>query len=352
MSDIQAANNTSNDEIDLVELVKTLWQGKVTIAVCTIVFTVCAVIYALTAQQWWTSKAIVTVGKYQDTSSYRDRVTNLYAVIGSNNSIDRIFKNEVLLKDFITDFNSYDNKRDFINQSSIMNGYKDDVNINSEKEHAVFIDKWALRIHANLVDKKIPNVYSLEFQANTPNVAHDLLTSYTKFIATKISREVIDELNATIHHTKQILVAQKLSLDSKAKKALENEIVKTNYELVIANSADVKKPLSDMRGNNLFQIDLGAQGLKEKINILNKTKDYFLFEPALSQVETKLDLINKIDLSNLATLPVVRYLKDVNYPIYRDQPKRTLIVLLALMVGVVLGCVVVLAKTMINWEKK
>ena len=84
MSDIQAANNSSSDEIDLVELVKTLWQDKVTIALCTIVFTVCAIVYALTAQQWWTSKAVITEGQYQNTADIRSQITNLYAV--TNNS--------------------------------------------------------------------------------------------------------------------------------------------------------------------------------------------------------------------------------------------------------------------------
>ncbi len=73
MSDIQVVNNSPSDEIDLVELVKTLWQGKVTIAICTIVFTVCAVIYALTAQQWWTSKAVITAGQYQNTANIRSQ---------------------------------------------------------------------------------------------------------------------------------------------------------------------------------------------------------------------------------------------------------------------------------------
>ncbi len=46
----------SNDEVDLKELVSALWKGKLWVVGFTVLGTVLALTYALTAQQWWSSK--------------------------------------------------------------------------------------------------------------------------------------------------------------------------------------------------------------------------------------------------------------------------------------------------------
>ncbi|WP_305841012.1 Wzz/FepE/Etk N-terminal domain-containing protein [Photobacterium leiognathi] len=158
MSDIQAVNNSPSDEIDLVELVKTLWQGKVTIAICTIVFTVCAVIYALTAQQWWTSKAVITAGQYQNTANIRSQVTNLYAVIDDSSKINNVLDSETLLHDYVTEFNAFDNKKAFIENNEIMKQYADKAEVTDENK-ARFITNWAKRISASQPDKKISRMF-------------------------------------------------------------------------------------------------------------------------------------------------------------------------------------------------
>ncbi len=144
MSDIQAVNNSSSDEIDLVELVKTLWQGKVTIAVCTVVFTVCAIVYAFTAQQWWTSDAIVTKGQYKDTDNIRSQVTNLYSVIDVS-KVNNIFESDRLLKEYITEFNAFDNKKAFIEQNAIMKQYAKEADVNKDGQ-GQFIVSWAKKL--------------------------------------------------------------------------------------------------------------------------------------------------------------------------------------------------------------
>ena len=46
-----------NDEIDLIELFRTLWKQKAKIALITAATTLAAGIYAFTAEEVWTSKA-------------------------------------------------------------------------------------------------------------------------------------------------------------------------------------------------------------------------------------------------------------------------------------------------------
>ncbi|WP_305842174.1 LPS O-antigen chain length determinant protein WzzB [Photobacterium leiognathi] len=352
MSDIQAANNTSNDEIDLVELVKTLWQGKITIAVCTIVFTVCAVIYALTAQQWWTSKAVITAAQYQNTANIRSQITNLYAVIDDSSKINSILDSESLLNDYITEFNAFDNKKAFIENNEIMKKYADEAELTDENK-AQFISNWAKRISASQPDKKNqPDVYQLSFEATSSKLAHDLLVAYSKDISDKVRDELIDALDAKISYSQQILQANKLALEASAKQQLASELIKTNYALDMAKSADVTKPLADMNNNELFQIQLGTAALAEKSKVLDKIKDLSIFEPKLGIIHTKLELLSQIKLDHKISLQSVRYLQNTDYPISRDKPKRPLIAVLGFLLGIMLGVAIVLLKSAFNKSAK
>ncbi|WP_318447955.1 LPS O-antigen chain length determinant protein WzzB [Photobacterium leiognathi] len=346
MSNIQAANNASNDEIDLVELVKTLWQGKVTIAVCTIVFTVCAIIYALTAQQWWTSKALITVGQYQNTTNIRSQLTNLYAVIDNSAKINTIVNSKSLFDNYITEFNAFDNKKAFIENNEIMKQYADKAEVTDE-DKARFITNWAKRISASQPDKKNqPDVYQVSFEATSSKLAHDLLVAYSKDISNKVRDELIDALDAKISYSQKILQANKLALEASAKQQLANELIKTNYALDMAKSADVTKPLAEMNNNELFQIQLGTEALAEKSKVLDKIKDLSIFEPRLGTIQTKLEFLSHVKLDHSIALQSVRYLQQPDYPVVRDKPKRSIIVLSGLVLGVMLGFLIVLIRSL------
>ncbi|EPT9250857.1 TPA: Wzz/FepE/Etk N-terminal domain-containing protein [Photobacterium damselae] len=341
MSDVQMANNTSNDVNDLIELAKTLWKGKVTIVVCSLIFTVCAIIYALTAQQWWISKALITAGQYQNTTNIRSQVTNLYAVIDDSSRINSILDSKRLLDDYITEFNAFDNKKTFIENNEIMKQYADKAKLTDENK-AQFMVSWAKRISVSQPDKKNkPNIYQISFEATSSKLAHDLLVAYSKYISNIVRNELIDTLDAKVSYSKQILQANKLALEASAKRQLASELVKTNYALDMAKSADVTKPLADM-SNELFQIQLGSEALAEKIKVLDKIKDLSLFEPKLGVIHSKLELLSQIKLDRNITLQSVRYLKNIDYPISRDKPNRSIIVMLSLFIGIILGMVVVM----------
>ncbi|WP_318514975.1 LPS O-antigen chain length determinant protein WzzB [Photobacterium leiognathi] len=345
MSDIQAVNNSASDEIDLVELVKTLWQGKVTIAVCTVVFTVCAIVYALTAQQWWTSKAVITTGQYQNTANLRNQVTNLYAVINDSSKINKILSSNALLNDYITEFNAFDNKKAFIENNEIMKQYANEANITDENK-AQFITNWVKRISASQPDKKNqPDVYQLSFEATSSKLSYDLLVAYSEEVSNKVRDELIDELDAKISYSQQILEANKLALEARAQQKLTTELIKTKYALDMAKSADVTKPLAEMNNNEIFQIQLGTEALTEKSQLLDRIKDLSIFEPQLGVIHTQLDLLSKIKLDNSIRFESVRYLQNPDYPISRDKPKRPLIAVLGFLLGIMLGVAIVLLKS-------
>ena len=111
MNDIQIVNQHT-DEVDIVQLMKTLWLGKKIIIGCTITFTFIAIGYVLLAQQWWTSSAVVTMGQYKNIAPLRQQVANFYVVSNNQNinkdkeqnnitGLDSIFNEQKMLDQYI-----------------------------------------------------------------------------------------------------------------------------------------------------------------------------------------------------------------------------------------------------------
>ena len=355
MNDIQIVNQHT-DEVDIVQLMKTLWLGKKIIIGCTITFTFIAIGYVLLAQQWWTSSAVVTMGQYKNIAPLRQQVANFYVVSNNQNinkdkeqnnitGLDSIFNEQKMLDQYIIEFNAFDNKQSFILKNPIMKEY---ANVINGKNNINFIEGWAKKIQAKIINNKEKNIYILSFQATTPELSHKLLLAYTQFIDKKIQREVFFGLNSIIKDKTLELKAEYLSLQLQAKQLKQQELIKTDYALKIANSAKANKPMPQMNTDQIFSIDLGSEGLTEKSKILKQITDLSVFEPALIMVKTNLELLSKIKLDNNINLETVRYLQNIDYPISRDKPKRALIVILGSLLGCMLGVAIVLLIEAIN----
>lgn len=347
---IQTQSITNSDEIDLVQLFKTLWQGKALIIACSILFTLIGISYALLAQPWWTSTATITQGQYQDTAEIRNQLTNVYAVLDTNNTtqINQMISTSDLLKSFVTEFNAFNNKKEFFTSNAIMLQYANEAKVKTPQQKLGFIDDWAKKLSATLQDKKVPGVYNLTFQAKTAEQSLDLLQAYIQFINEKVNQKVMMGLNSTLTNNKKMFKAQLIALQNQAMQQIAIETKKTEYALNIAKAADANHPMAQMDSNGLFSIDLGTKGLAEQVSLLKNTKDLSLFEPKISTIKVKLDLLNQVKLTTKTSFESVRYLQNADYPIGRDKPKRALIVILTFLLGAMCGIAIVLLRSTFN----
>ncbi|EOB1207532.1 LPS O-antigen chain length determinant protein WzzB [Photobacterium damselae] len=344
--DVAQMHSKKNDEIDLIQLVKILWQGKARIIICAAVFTIIGVAYALMAQQWWTSNAVITKGQYQNTSIIRSKLTNVYAVSNSDtiSELNTIFSSETLLNNFISEFNSYNNKQAFISVDPIMQKYAKEADVVSGEQQRLFAEEWNTKISAALKDKKEPNIYVLQFQGMTPSDSYELLKAYIAFTSQQVQTEIVSDLNAVVDHNKQLMTAKLISLESRAEQKIIIERTKTQYALSIAKAADANAPLPQMDNSQLFSIDLGSKGLEEKELILKNTKDLSLFEPDIGLIKLKLSSLDKVNLTQKMNFEPVRFLQNVDYPIARDKPKRVIIVMTSFFLGIIFGVLLVLIR--------
>ncbi len=349
---------TPNDVLDLRELLKALWDGKLIIILVTALFTASAIGFALLAQEWWSSEAKITKPQLQEVASYQQQVKQFQPVFSIyqddgtvliNSELDGLVDSSRIFRQFIELFNSINNKQAFLEQNHVFQEFKRSVFIGTSEVNdvatRVLYSKWFGRISASRpVKADISSPYVLTFQAATKHSSFDLLTSYIAFTESKVRENAFNNLQAVVKGKRYELIQQKKMLETQARNKVLIETELTNYALSIAEAAGVAKPIQVFNNNELFGIELGSKGLRAKIKALESLKNVSVIEPRLQLIDAQLDLLNNIEIDSTVGFQTFRYLKNVSQPTTRDKPKRALIVVLGTLLGGMLGVAIVLIR--------
>lgn len=349
---------TTNDEIDLRELFKALWDGKLIVILVTALFTASSIGFALLAQEWWSSNAKVTEAQPQNLAAYQQQVKqfqpvfNIYQEDGTvlvSEELDGLVDSGLLFQRFVNAFNSTNNKRAFLDNSFEFQEFKNSIALDSsdmttDKVRALYAE-WFDRISVSKVDKKDRNSpYTISFQTTTKESSFDLLTAYIVATELKVHQDAFNNLRAVVNGKRNELIQQKIILESQASNQLLVETERTKYAAQIAKSAGIERPIQTGSESELFSIDLGSKGLDAKVKALESVKNLSVIEPRLQQINAKLDMLKNLEIDRNADFQTFRYIENVEQPITRDKPKRALIVVLGILLGGMLGVAIVLIR--------
>ncbi|EGR5122800.1 LPS chain length-determining protein [Vibrio cholerae] len=355
----QYPNYTYNadDEIDLKELFSALWKGKWLIIITTLLFSVAAIGYALTAQEWWSAKATVSQPQLQGIASYQHAVKryqplfDVYQEDGTiivSNALDSLIDPKLIFQQFIQTFNANGTKRRFMQTNPTfltlqkqMLGQTDDLEVMQ-----TLYEGWFERIQASAVDKKANDIFTLSFQSVDKASSLTLLNDYIQFVNQTLNQQLNDDLISTLATKNGELIQQQKNLLQQAKLRLQVELERTQYALNITEAADIKQPVQNLGEQELFSINIGSRALKAKVDALKSIKDLSVFEPRLAILQSKLSQFDLETLSAEAKWSVngFYYLDQPEQPLTRDKPKRALIVVLGGMLGGMLGVAMVLVR--------
>nr|WP_216835655.1 Wzz/FepE/Etk N-terminal domain-containing protein [Vibrio aestuarianus] len=342
-----------NDEIDLKELFIALWQGKLIIILTTLVFTIGAITYALTAQEWWSSSAKIAVLQVQDFTEYQSQVKqyqpvfDVYQEDGTmlvNNYLDDLVMPQPLFQSFVMAFESNKNKRDFLDSNAVFQNFKNKLDADADEATRRLYNEWFSKLTTSQPDKSNKNIMELEVQATTKLDSYNMLQSYITYISGIVQRDALLNLKAAIISKKNELLQQKNALSLQAKQNLEVEIQRAEYALQIAKAAKVNTPVQNLGEKEIFSINLGSAAIEAKINALKTISNLSVIEPRLQQIDSKLTLINNTKINPDIEFATFQYLDDVQIPLNRDKPNRALIAVLGALLGGMLGVAVVLVR--------
>ncbi|OOE41875.1 hypothetical protein BZG06_14225 [Salinivibrio kushneri] len=347
-----------DDEIDLRELFAALWQGKLTIIACTVIFALAAVAYALTAQEWWSSKAEVTIPNVTNVASFQQQVNQYQPIFKSisenedkeavqNKQLTDLADRERIFQRFISLFNATQTKLAFFDKNEELQRIK--ASFDAEDATMEENDLAGRRFYQNWLERfdiereKQTEAVVLSAQSITPNSSYTLLTDYLEFVNQKLNTQLNQDLAAVVRIETQALQQQKKSLNAQAKTALKQETERTQHSLTIAKAANVNAPLQTLGEQDLFPIQMGASAIEAKLNVLKNLKDPSVLEPQLSPLMAKLDTLSTIERSDVQVQPY-SILENPASPLSRDKPKRSLIAVLGTLLGGMLGVGIVLVR--------
>lgn len=349
---------TANDEIDLRELFKNVWDGKLIVVLVTALFAVSSIGFALLTQEWWSSNAKIVEAQPQNLAAYQQQVKqfqpvfNIYQEDGTvlvSKQLDILIGPDVLFQRFVNAFNSTNNKRAFLDNSVEFEVFKNSVfkgrsDIPSDDIRTLY-SEWFDRISASKVDTKDRrSPFIVSFQAATKEGSFDLLSAYIVATESSVQKDAFNNLRAVVNGKRNELIQQKRILESQARNQLLVETERAKYAAQIAKSAGVEKPIQTGNEKELFSIDLGAKGLDAKVRALESVKNLSVIEPRLQQINAKLEMLNNLEIDRTVEFQTFRYLESVEQPITRDKPKRALIVVLGTLLGGMLGVAIVLIR--------
>ena len=338
-----------NDEIDLVELFRTLWKQKAKIALVTAATTLAAGIYAFTAEEVWTSKAVFDAPKLEEIDTYYEftqqlRRTLQKPTIGAITLIPDQITKEVFTE-FQKQTNSIDLRREFWSQSDYYHNLVKDIKSEKDKEKKLddLIEKGITVVETDDQKIKFPSV---SLSVNDAATAKKLLIQYVDKLNGKVWKSKSTELKTVLKEEVAELENEKKLLEFRAETDRKNAIEVIGKAKNVAEKANVKElNLTAMQGNaNVNSGDmlffLGTKALDAQIdNLVNKPVTmptrYYEVERMLTELKKLPEF--KVDIKSY------RYLQAPSEPLIKDKPKSIVIIVISFLLGMMLGCGSVLA---------
>ncbi|MFQ2785210.1 LPS O-antigen chain length determinant protein WzzB [Aeromonas caviae] len=328
---------SSGDEIDLRELILVLWREKVLILLITVLFAAVGVGYALTAPQQWSAKAVITAPKPEDLLPM-----NKISVQVSALGLTGFPNGKSLYQEFIQEFNAYENRRDYLKGSPLFAEQIKESALDAKAQRRWLRD-WAQLVSAEPVDKKgeKPGI-ELTFSAPTAGTSLAMLKEYVDYIVKLQQQRLIARLAAQRDLQLGGMNTRYTVMQEEAKRALQQEVSEVALANRVAKAAGVSTPLERTSSQERFSILLGSKGLEEKLALL-KSLDLSVYQPGLQKLQAQMDRLKRISLEGISFRPF-SYLDAPDEPQSRDKPKRPLVVVLATLLGGMLGVGIVLVR--------
>jgi len=306
---------TSKDvEPDILDIINLLWKGKKTIVITIIVAIVFAIIYLAVVKEKWTSEAIITQPSAGQVATYNNALSVLYTQnIGDKLSLP-------------------DLQRQIFGRFSA-SAYALSGTLKNLDE--------PLDLKINQVTKGRDDPLSITFTASTAKEAQQKLQHYITQLNTEVSNDFAIDMRNNIFVKKAGLKDSLEAQEKIAQAQKQHRLDVISQAIKIADAANIKSTqlsqaeyLSD---DTLYL--LGSSALTSMI-ANEKTKPLELNDYYYQTQRTLLSLnALRIDFTKMQNF---EYIKKPDLPLYRDSPRRLLVLLLAIIIGGVIGSVVVI----------
>lgn len=308
------------EQIDLIDLLLQLWRGKMTIIISVIVAIALAIGYLAVAKEKWTSTAIVTQPDVGQIAGYTNAMNVIYGSAVPNDL------QASLIERYSTAFSALTEMLD-----------------NQEEPEK-------LTIEPTVKNQSLP--LAVSYEGETAEGAQKQLEKYIQQVDNQINKELEKDLKDNIALRMKNLQDSLKTQEVVAQEQKDLRIRQIQEALQYANQAQVTKPqvqqTEDVTQDTLLL--LGSEALESMIE--HEATRPLVFSPNYYQTRQ-----NLLDIENLKTddldIHAYRYVMKPTLPIRRDSPKKAITLILAVLLGGMVGAGIVLGRNALrNYNAK
>lgn len=318
-----SGQNLDPEQIDLIDLLVQLWRGKMTIIISVIVAIALAIGYLAVAKEKWTSTAIVTQPDVGQIAGYTNAMNVIYGP-----AVPKVFDIQAsLIGRYSTAFSALAETLD--NQEE------------AEK----------LTIGPTVKNQSLP--LAVSYVGETPEGAQKQLAKYIQQVDDQVNVELEKDLKDNIALRMKNLQDSLRTQEVVAQEQKDLRIRQIQEALQYANQAQVTKPQIQQTGEDITQDTLfllGSEALESMIK--HEATRPLVFSPNYYQTRQNLLDIESLKVDDL-DIHAYRYVMKPTLPIRRDSPKKAITLILAVLLGGMVGAGIVLGRNALrNYNAK
>ena len=371
----QPTTPTFDDEIDLFELFESIWQGKWLVAASVVVSALFGGLFLALYPSEYTGSLVIKPQSAAYISAFEplNRIPNISQaniVGGKVIGYEGVITSETLLHDFIFDFQTYDVIREVLAQHS--SEYQS-LSVSAD-EKSDFLNHLARQFQLNEPDKKM-RYHELSFTTNDKAEAKLILSIAFQQINENIRRATLarvnnlsssieNTLNNEIKHIENelFLIKERYKLQTTSHIAFLKEQAAIARELGVEDSSlDAFSDLSTKSigislGGELPFYLRGYKAIEKEIALIESRPDSQLgaYIEGLPELQIELQRLQRdrrvkeinqaLALIPLTNPPLQAVVADLSLIEYQNHKKHGLVLVLAILLGGMLGVFIVLIR--------
>lgn len=329
------------NEIDLVNLIEILWRARTKIMATVLAFACVGILVSFLLPQKWTSQAIVTPAEPVQWQELENTLTKLRVLdMDINVSRGDVFNL------FIKKFQSPSLLGAYLRSSPYVMDQLKGADIDEMDLHRAIVrlSEKMKAVDSNAGKKNETSLYTawtLSFTAPQAEEAQSVLKGYIQYISDIVEKETLEDIRNKLS-IKTSFEKERLEMDRvRLKNQLEANIQRLNYSLEIANAAGIKKPVYSngqaVKDDPDFSISLGADGIARKLEIEKSVTDVAEINGELRNRQYHVEQLLAMNVSDVQFAPL-KYQLSPSLPVHKDGAAKSMIVVLAALLGGMVAC--------------
>ncbi|UVE19028.1 Wzz/FepE/Etk N-terminal domain-containing protein [Pseudomonas sp. LS44] len=334
-----------SDEIDLLELVQSLWKQKLLISLVIVVVMGLAASYAFLSVPVYESKSSILPPRLADIAAYN---------MGRSEAELPDFTVEKVYSIFTQNLRSDGLRREFFEEVYLPAETVSQVAKAKDQLWENFNNKLSV---SNPDMKNSPQRFAVTVQSVEPGRTAEWANMYVERAANKTRQDMADTVAAEISARVRSTQSRISVLRESARKLREDRIARLSEALMVADKVALQAPqvkasrtssdgeLKQFVDGNLMYMR-GAKAIRAELDVLQNRKNDDPFITDLRKLENKLDFLAKVSVSPDG-VEVFTLDSAAEVPETPIKPRKALILALGLVLGGMLGVFIALIRGML-----